>query len=322
MRLVHPDDAGVVHHLDQDHDRVVGLHDALHVVVEHREHRGAGGGPEPHEAAFGMGALLGVVVGAGRVEAVIEPPRGAVVGPREPGAGRPGRAGAVGQGRLPAVRRVGDDRRADQPVDAERGVSAIDPEGVVAADVPGRAARPVAADGRRRPASVAGLEPGSLPLGAGRRPLVRAGRGQIEHPGQPVGVRRDDRRLLLGQRQAAAELPRPLQRGHGGRVVDAGQVGPAGRRAGNAGTGLGRRGGRSRRPDEGGGAETEDDSTDHRMLLPCRTPAGPGRRPPAALPRFSRPSATPPARAGTGARRGRWCGTPRECGAGGSCADC
>ena len=39
MLLIHPDDARIVHHLDQDHHIVVGLNDPLQIVVQDRQHR-------------------------------------------------------------------------------------------------------------------------------------------------------------------------------------------------------------------------------------------------------------------------------------------
>ena len=80
--LVHPDDARIVDHLHEDHHVVVGLHDPLEIVVEHRKHRGPRCGTEPQQAAFGEGPNLGVIVGFRRVRAVLDdPPGGARVLP-------------------------------------------------------------------------------------------------------------------------------------------------------------------------------------------------------------------------------------------------
>ena len=75
MLRVHAHDARVVHHLEQDHDVVVGLHDPLEVVVEAGEGRRDAG--EAEQAALGAVADLHVVVGTRA--ALLEPPGGAVV---------------------------------------------------------------------------------------------------------------------------------------------------------------------------------------------------------------------------------------------------
>ena len=157
MLTVHPHDAGVVHHLDQDHHIVVGLYDSLEVVV----HTGNGRcrPAEAEDATLAYMKLFHVVVRAGSL--LVDPPRGAIV--------------AVGNDRMPAeqrrqcllplrrhrweltVVRIDDDRGRELGVDAEGFGAGIDPEAVVAADVAPRAGRPVSALGRCQPIGVARL---------------------------------------------------------------------------------------------------------------------------------------------------------------------
>ena len=134
--------------------------------------------------------------------------------------------------RLSTVRRVDDDRRAILPVNLEPRVPAVDPERVVAANVASRAS-------------------GS----------VSPRRCETERSREPVRVRRDDRHLLGRQSRPVAELPGPLQRRHGCRVIVAGQIRTTGRGAGNVGAAL--RNGRrcQRRAHDREDTETHQDST-------------------------------------------------------------
>ena len=235
--LVHPHDARVVDHLDENHDRVVRLHDALQVVVEHRQHRRPRGRAEAHQAPLGERALLGVVVGTRRIQIVLEPPRGPGVGP---GVGRgqrrpPGGLGPGGHRRLPAVRRIDDDGGAPPTIDLEAPGAPIHPERVVAAHVSGRPGRPVAAH-RWRLARRLG----------DHVPLVR----NIEDPLERLAVRRQRRRLFLRQGQLLAVLGGTLQGGQGGDVIGPGQIRPAVGPAWNLGARLRVRGRRRQHQSE------------------------------------------------------------------------
>ena len=186
---------------------VVGLHDTLQVVVEHRQHRRTRGGAEPEQAALGERPDLGVVVGAGGVEAVLDhPPRGAGVRAGQCPAVLEPLPRRVGERWLPAVGRIDEDRRSPLAVDPERVVAAIDPERVVAADVPGRSRRSVAAHRRRLAVRIARL--------------VAAGVALELLP-------RDLRRFLLRQERLVAEALGPLQRRQRRDVVGARQIGPS-----------------------------------------------------------------------------------------------
>ena len=211
--LVHPHHARVVDHLDEDEDGVVGLDDALQVVVEHRQHRRPRRRAEPHQAPLGERTLLGVVVGARRVQIVLEPPRRPRVRPHV-GGGVGGARGPRLRGHrgLPAVGRVGDDGGSPLAVDLEPRGAAVHPERVVAAHVAGRAGGPVAAH-RGRLARGLGLDV----------PFV----GDVEDALEGLAAGRERGRLLLGQGQRLAVLHRALQRRQGGDVVGPRQVRPA-----------------------------------------------------------------------------------------------
>ena len=240
-----------------DQHVLVGLHDLLQVVVEHGQHRRPADRAEPEQAALGERPDLGIVVGARRVEAVLEPPGGAGVGPEEARAfGRP-RLRRGGQRRTAPVRRVGDDGRPPFAVDPEHAGAPIDPEGVVAADVAGRATRTVAADRRRH---LPGLHRAALG-DAGLAPLVRSAGCDAEQRPERAGVGRDERRLLRGQGSARAETPRPLQGRQRRGIVGARQVRPAGRRTRSAVLRGGRHRQRQRQHDGRG-----NESTGHRLL--------------------------------------------------------
>src|ERR1051326_3949716 len=47
MRSTEANDAGIVHHLDEDHHVIGSLHDLVVVVVKNGKHGWSGGGPEP-----------------------------------------------------------------------------------------------------------------------------------------------------------------------------------------------------------------------------------------------------------------------------------
>jgi hypothetical protein len=119
-----------------------------------------------------------------------------------------------GHFREPAIRRIDDDGRAVLSVQHDGPLTRIHPEGVIAANVPRRAARAVAAGRRRTSIRVAHLV------------LRRPERSHLR--GRPL-------RQLLRQDQRGAELLRPLQRGDRRDVVGAGQVGLAVRRARDVG---------------------------------------------------------------------------------------
>ena len=153
------------------------LHDLLEVVVEHREHRRTGDRPEAHDAAFAERPLLGVVVGARR--------------PRLDVLGRVGGRRRAQPRRVPlqrfrqrrrnlAVGRVDDHRGAVLAVDLVVGIARIDPEVVVAPDVPRRARRTVAADRRRLPVAVARSRTIFAPGGVGAFELPDFGLGQCQ----------------------------------------------------------------------------------------------------------------------------------------------
>ena len=246
---VHAHDAGVVHHLDEDDDGVLALHDPLVVVVEGGQHRRARRRSEAEDAPLGVGPLLHVVVGAGGVEARLEPVRGPVVlrAPRRAGLeGRPhGRLTLLGQRREAAVRGVDENRRPPLAVDPVGAGAAVDPERVVAADVPRGAPRPVAALGRRPAVGVAG----GVALGHALR-----FRG------------RDGRRLLVGQRHRLAELDGPLHGRQRRHVVGARQVRTTARGPGNVAALRRRR--QRRQTDQREHAETDRDSSTHLLNPP------------------------------------------------------
>ena len=172
------------------------LDDLLEVVVEHRQHRRTGDRPEAHDAPFAERPLLGVVVGARR-------PRLDVlgrVGGRRRAQPRLVPLHRFGQRRRnPAVRRIDDDRRAVLAVDLVVGIAGIDPEVVVAPDVPRRARRTVAADRRRLAVAVARSRTIFTPGGVGAFELPDFG---------------------LGQRQPTLRFVRPLERRHGGDIPE------------------------------------------------------------------------------------------------------
>ena len=229
---VHPDDPRIVVHLGQDHDVVFGLHDPLLVVVEDRQHRRAGRGAEPEQAALRERPLLHVVERARRIQTGLEPVRGAVVLTRAP-ATTPSRGGCVsgdprlGPRRIPAVRGIDEDGGAPLPVDLERPGARVDPEGVVAPDVPRGTGRPVPS--YRRCAAIRVAE-----LGIHRGDDVVAA---IERGRRPFPERR---RLLIGQRHRLTQLGRTLHRRQRPGVVGAGQVRTTARRPRNV-VGLCRR---------------------------------------------------------------------------------
>ena len=127
-------DPCVVDHLVEDHQAVLGLHDAHGVVVERRQHRRALA--EAQDAALVEGPVLDVVVGAGAV-AFVQPPGGAVVA-HESGHVLAKRLGGLGgHRRATPVGRIGQDGAPVLAVDLEAAVTRVDPEPVVAADVAG-----------------------------------------------------------------------------------------------------------------------------------------------------------------------------------------
>ena len=213
MLRVHAHDARVVHHLDLDHHVVVGLHDALEVVVEAREGRRRAG--EAQDAALGDAQHLRAVVGAG-LEVGVEPPRRSIV-----------RRGAASRARAPrfiasarhrrhaAVLRVGDDRGPELAVDREHVVARVDPEVVVAAD----AARParleeLVADADRRCAALRAAPRSRVRGWRRERPRARAALARSRPPAP--------REL-----EVVAELFGALQRREGGGVVGPREVGVA-----------------------------------------------------------------------------------------------
>ena len=210
MLGVHAHDACVVHHLDLDHHVVVGLHDALVVVVEAGDRRRGAGKAE--QAALGVVADLHVVVGAGLVS-LVDPPGGALVLAPE---AREQLAHALlsegGHGRELTVLGIDDDRGAVLAVDRHGAGAAIDPEGVVATDVAGGARRAVATLGWRLAIGIAHGRALGDRLGP---PPLRSGLG-----------------FLLGQVELVAELGGPQEGSQRGGVVGAGEIRPAGRRAG------------------------------------------------------------------------------------------
>ena len=218
MLRVQPHDPGVVDHLVHDHHVVVGLHDALQVVVERgqRGHRRLVAG----QTAIRDQEPFGIVPRPRTIP--VQPVGSAVVGTEQVGEERAAPLALGGHRRLPAVGRVGDDRGPDLAVDQDQGVASVDPEGVVAADVPGGARRAVAT-GRRR-------------LAIGLAGGIRLGHGR-------VGAIEDLFGLLRAHVQVVAELCRTLQRRQGGDVVSPTQVGLSAGGPGDVarGVGLGRR---------------------------------------------------------------------------------
>ena len=130
---IHAHDACVVDHLDEDHHVVLGLHDALEVVVEARK---VGAAPvNPSRQRSLMRATRGRRRGPGPRD---HPPRGAVVRAPEPGGARQLAASRRRRHRRhAAVGRIDEDRGRELAVDGEGLGAAIDPEPVVAADVAG-----------------------------------------------------------------------------------------------------------------------------------------------------------------------------------------
>ena len=116
MLAIDAHDACVVHHLDQNHHRVLRLHDLVVVVVDVRQHRRAAGGAEAEQATLAERTILGPVEidrGAGRAECL------------EPGR----RVGDF------AVRRIDDERGTCLAIHDRELRARIEPERVVAAGV-------------------------------------------------------------------------------------------------------------------------------------------------------------------------------------------
>ena len=188
MLRVHPHDAGVVHHLDEDHDVVFGLHDALEVVVQAREHRWPGA--EAEQAALGERKFFR---GVERPWAIgIEPRCAAVVFVAE----RTEVVGHLRHGRgshrwPPTVGWIVDDRVAVLAVDGDHIAARIDPERVVAADVAGtERVVAVAAFDRRGTLRVVGtavFEEGRA--GDDRRGLLRGHELLVAHVSPPLDWR-------------------------------------------------------------------------------------------------------------------------------------
>jgi len=133
MLRVHPHDAGVVHHLAENHDRILGLHNLMQVVVEIIRQRGrTGRGTEAEQAAFAEGALLRVVESAGRfgvrILALARVRGRSCLGRCEPFA----RGSIVG--RYMAVRRVYHDGRSNLSIHHGECRALLQPEIVVASD--------------------------------------------------------------------------------------------------------------------------------------------------------------------------------------------
>ena len=238
---VHPDDPGVVHHLDENHHRILALHDPLVVVVERRHHRRARRRAEREQAALGEGALLHVVIRARGIQTGFQPVRGAVVCPSR----APAPARGLDPRRIPTVGRVDQNRRAPLSIDLECALAGVDPEGVVPADVPGRARRPVTTLRRRAAVGVARSisESHRLP-----RALGELGR------------------LFIGQRHLLAQLGPSLHGGQCRHVVRARQVGTTARCPANVAV-LRRGHRRERQTHQCQPTETERDSTAHVNLL-------------------------------------------------------
>ncbi len=189
-------------HLDQDHDRLVGLHDPLHIVVQRRQHRRTRCRTEPEETTLGQWPELHVVIRS-RPIADLDPPCLAGV--------RTEQRDAIGEF-LTAVLGLVDDRRAPLAIYLKSRIAAVDPERVITSDVSGGARRAVTASGR------------SLPIGVARLLTLRLPQAFL------LCYRR---RLLLRQRQLVAEGSGALQRCQGRCVIEPRQIRSTGRRSGD-----------------------------------------------------------------------------------------
>ena len=213
MRRVHADDTRVVHHLGEDDDGVLRLHDLLQVVVEVvRQRRRSRRVAEAEQAALGERAQLGTVERSGRSGrrrfAGVWRDRAAR---REPGVSL---ARFRLHGRDLAVGRIHDERAALLSIDGDQlRAAASQPRNCCsrrprrrrhAREIPGTTCRRWS---RRRQAA-----PCDRPRAARRFSSA----GSASHISSAAA-------LFLGQREAL-HAGGPLDRRHGGDIIGAGQI--------------------------------------------------------------------------------------------------